>query len=332
MEIVVATAIASVVLVALSALMSENVREVMKFERSNEGWLEAVSGAADLNLALKNVPRLDPPEDLLKTGDRLFSGVTNVPDGFAPAVCRSGPGFAMLRFTSLNRQQPSERILRPWLTSSAGQGGAANELRITATDGRSAFLKANPPRELFLVDADNFAKRRYKVVSFENRNTNLNPYDDQPVNGATFRYTAVLLASPKGLGGITMEPIDNKFVSSSMVFPSRTAIVCMSKEGSLIETDEEGNTRTLMNIFASRLVAERFLVEFAGSASATRVDLLPFFPDLITSLTRDCLNMVRFRVNILNPVGGANDPRNRLELERLVLLNNLHSTRPLSCN
>src|SRR5437879_6433339 len=92
-ETMIVIAIASILGIVILQMITANFTSSMRFERSNEGWLDAINGANRLNSMIKGIARIDPPEDLLADDDGLYSGVTNLSPAQAPAACDRNPVY-----------------------------------------------------------------------------------------------------------------------------------------------------------------------------------------------------------------------------------------------
>ena len=341
-ELIATVGITGIVFLGLMALIARGFSETAQFERLNEGWLEGTAASTQLNIMLKNVARLDPPEDLDAPNDKLYPGLSNLAGGSVPAACETAEDFEVLRMTTMSRRQPSERILRPWSSESAGRNGSAHELRISHVPNTSVFGTSVSPTELFLIDADLKAKRRYRVRTAEIRIDAANdPYDDLPkVDGSgaprKFTYAAVMLDPVQTPQGAAVTAPPQTFIPDSVVFPSETSVVCVNKATrQLVQLLEPGPTsRTLIQVDRSMEVT-RFKVEFSATRKNQRQDELVFYSNLRSAASRDCMNLIRFSLRMSHPNARGSETSTvaggRLDLSRAVLLNNFTPNRPVNC-
>lgn len=333
------------VALVLMQLIGISNQDTAESNRANEGWLEATSASRELQLSLNNVIRLDPMESLAPAppggaAKGVYPGITALEKKDMPAECRKDGEFTALRMTSIVPKRQPEKLLRKWSSASAGKTGRAHELRLSLKMGASIFSMAKPPREITLIDVDGKFKRRYRVKKFDNRKTNLHPYDDLPKKGPDgkdiiFEYTAVLLDEPLLPNSTyTVSPPDPAvtFLVNSMMYHTNTTVVCVSRDsGDLLEISDR-SSRGLISRGGKLTSILKFKVDFANTQKKGRVDQLEFKPSLDDFPDRECVDMARFAFDL-----SVRDPRKpggphaSVQISRNIVVPNLHGKRPPAC-
>lgn len=311
--------------------------------------VETTLALENVETGLRSSVKIYPPEDLALANDRRYSGIAKVPKGLGPAECLNQDNSHALRLTTLRRYQKAERLYRTWRENdSAGMSGPAHELRISIAG--SAFTAEDPtqkPQEIFLVDADMLALRRYKVLGLViHRNHDFDPADDLPKTNPDgsprkFDYAALQLGLPSRLSGSATTKLNAVFIAQSMAYASDTYNFCVSQEtGELIRLRENQEQR--MSLLSGDLTQYRvrdFRVSFGQVQRKKAMEDSDFVPDLGSLTNPECANAVRFNLEMVPgdttvkaiQEAGANSLPDQVSRQGTFFLQNFNLRRPASC-
>lgn len=342
-EILLGIALGSMVVISTASLLLYFFSEKNRLDNWSTGQLEMSIAVKNIESDVRNVPRLDPLEDLRSHKDDLYFGLTSINAGEEPSVCANNATSSVVRYTALNRILPQAKSLRTWSeTDSADKGGAANELRVTVdTTGQSLFSDKNLPPEILIVDADRRYVRRYEVASREmHLNMPKDPYDDQPKvdasgNTVLFNYASIFLRLPRGIANNKTAARTAVFITGSDVYAANTYFVCLrKKDRSLIRYNTlTQKTDVLLMNTSKNFNIQALVVKYLATKKGIRVDPVNFFTSTLSNPQGICVNTVY--VNIQGEVLGTDaqnrDIKNTVERNRTIFATNLNSQRPLSC-
>ena len=343
LELMIAGSLGCILLFFGYTILVSSIKTSNQSDQTNEGWLEATSAGTILNLQLKNVLRIEPAENLVENGPAVYSGIMPIFGENAPKDCEKSENYSVLKLTTILRRKNSERILRKWDPNSAGAIGPSNKLHISFTKDVSVFSQPNPPKELALLDIDGRFKRRYEVVSFENVHTTEHPNTGLTSMDASgkpifYDYTKVLLNDPSlGDGTLRVKHLDEdsevSFITNSMMLPTETFYVCVSKTTGDVVQIRNNQSWGLFRLGNKKTKILKLKFSFANSDGKSRIDQLPFLEQLETYPKRTCVDLVKFQLTISTNVGkdGKVAPGGGAEISRDVLIPNLNSNRSPSC-
>lgn len=345
-ELLLAAGLSSIVLMSTVSLLFYFFNEKNQLDTWSAGQLEMSIGIKSIESDLRNIVRLDPPEDLRITKDSLYFGLTNIPPGEEPSICRNDENSSVLRYTSLNRDARQERTMRTWSEKdSVDKIGAINELRAT-TDSTSdtLFTDKNLPKEIVLVDADRRYIRRYQVASrVMHLNSDKDPYDDQPkvdANGIPifFNYASLFLKTSTGIKANSTSIESAVFITGSDVYKSSTLFVCLRKsDGSLIKYNSLTNQSDVLLLNNSQEFSiTAFKATYLNTRKDVRVDPINFFPSILANTKGHCVNAIHVLLKAEVTKGQNSDVENRniqpdIIRERTIFATNLSSQRAINC-
>lgn len=297
---------------------------------------------------IRNVVRLDPTEDLLANSDGLYFGLSSINPEDAPADCLADATHSVFRYTALDRNTRSERLLRAWSeTNDSGKNPAANELRVTADNTDQSLFQGNKaPTEVTVVDADRRYIRRYQVASSKmNLNSATDPYDDQPKadangNQIIFNYASVFLKIPNNAKASPTQLTSSVFITGSEVYASSTVFICLRKSDlSLIKIEPLTNkTTVLLQNRPAEFNITSFIAKYLGTKKGVRVDPVNFLPDTFSDPNGFCVNSIYLELKatlpLKNQAGAAtssNMTKNTVSRARTIFATNLNAKRALAC-
>ncbi|QDK39542.1 hypothetical protein [Bdellovibrio sp. NC01] len=297
---------------------------------------------------LRNVVRFDPTEDLLANNDGLYFGLSSITPDNAPAECLADATHSVFRYTALDRNTRSERLLRSWSeTNDSGKSASANELRVTADGTDQSLFQANKaPTEITIVDADRRYIRRYEVGSVKmNLNSATDPYDDQAKTDAngnqlTYNYASVFLKMPKNAKASPTQLTSSVFITGSEAYASSTVFICLRKTDlSLIKIEPLTNkTTVLLQNRPAEFNVSSFVAKYLGTKKGVRVDPANFLPDTFSDPNGFCVNSIYLELKatlpLKNQAGAAtssNMTKNTVSRARTIFATNLNAKRALAC-
>ncbi|MGE9745406.1 PulJ/GspJ family protein [Bdellovibrio bacteriovorus] len=349
MELLLAVSISTIVIGIVTYLIHNFFSEQRNLEVWSGGQLEMSMALKNAEGDIRNVIRFDPVENLTSASSVAYFGLTSLTAGLEPSVCLNDATGSVIRYTTLDRKQRSERVLRAWSElADVNKTGSSHELRLTADSSDSSmFGSSKSPREIVLVDADRRYIRRYKVASHTMRlNATLDPYDDQPRvdsfgNPIKFNYVSVILKSPPTANGSTITPKTSVFITGTEVYSSNTYYLCLRKsDRSLIKFDENSRQETvlLQNPHADFTI-NSFKIGYLATKSGLRVEPANFIPDMLNASNNVCFNTVLFDLKLdasdsylkRNQTQTVGDIKSTISRQRTVFSQNLNLKRPLSC-
>lgn len=349
MELLLAVSISTMVIGIVTYLIHNFFSEQKNMETWSAGQLEMSMALRTIEGDIRNVIRMDPVENLSNSSSVEYFGLTSLSPGMEPSVCLNDNGASVIRYTTLDRKQRSERVLRAWSEmADSNKTGASHELRLTADETEaSMFTATKMPVEVVLVDADRRYLRRYTVVSKRmSLSTNLDPYDDLPKVDSfgapvTFKYASAILKNPTNISGSAITSKTAVFITGSEVYSSRTYSLCLRKsDRSLIRFDENTREETvlLQNPHVDFTI-ESFRVGYMATRAGIRVEPASFLPEMLSLSNMACINTVMFTLNLnasesllkRNQSQTVGELKTQIMRQRTVYSQNLSIKRPLSC-
>jgi len=299
---------------------------------------------------MQSAVSLAPAENLYVTGPEYLgvAGIDSRVPKLATSACRNDRDangtekFSIIRHTSISRALEVEKLLRPWneldiddlnkpLRLSYHANSASTSYPFQTSGGSVALFP-----ELYLIDADLFAYRRYRVISATHVVTNLDPYDDQVkllANGTqdTFTYTQVQLGMPYNYEHVTQTKSALNFITGSMAYAANTKRTCVSPQNKLIELNETtGETRELFDPSDFQFKFDKFQITYYGSKTSSTIDRTAFIEYPLTSPQNVCMNLVNFRVQFSRAAAGG-IPASTIAVDRMALIRNFNNKRAMSC-
>lgn len=349
-ELLLAVSISGMVIGLTTHLIYSFFSEQKNLEVWSSGHLEMSSALRMIEGDLRNVVRLEPMENL--TADKLsfYFGVTSISPELTPSICLNNPKASVIRYTTLNRKQRSERTLRSWSEEEdVNQVGKAHELRVTAdATSASMFGYNRSPREIVIVDADRRGIRRYLTSgSYMYLGSNLDPYDDQPKVDALglpiiFPYAATNLKSSLSAIGAGVYQSASVMITGSEVYASDTYMICLrGSDGSLIRYNENTKEQdVLLQNSNADFTIESFEVGYLATRPMTRVEPGNFQADMLALPNPACVDSILLTITLKgsdayirrNAEQNVGDIKANISRNRIVYSQNLHEKRPLLCN
>lgn len=345
------TIVEAILSASLSALIMGSTISFLLYFFTEKNRLESwSSGQIEMSMATKaierdirNVVRLEPPEDLKVSEDSLYFGLSSVDPGDEPAVCLNDESSSVVRYTTLLRSVRQEKSMRAWSEAdSADKSTPADELRVSYEDSeKTLFSDKNMPAEILVVDADRRYIRRYEVASkVPHLNATKDPYDDQPRldgvgNPMTFNYVSVFLKLPKGIAGTKTFKQSAVFVTGSDVYASETYYICLRKEGRhLIRYNALTKKEEILLVHDENTLNITSLdLKYLATKKNLRVDPKLFVNSTLTD-TGICVNSVYVSIKGEAPQGNegsSKDMKTQIVRNRTIFATNLSSRRPASC-
>ncbi|WP_374000921.1 type II secretion system protein J [Bdellovibrio bacteriovorus] len=349
MELLLAVSLSTMVIGIVTYLIHNFFSETKSMETWSSGQLEMSMALKTIEGDIRNVIRMDPVENLTSSSSVEYFGMTSLSPGMEPSICLNQDGASVIRYTTLDRKQRSERVLRAWSEmADANKTGNAHELRLTADETEASMFNASKmPVEVVLVDADRRYLRRYTVVSKRmNLSSNLDPYDDLPKTDSfgapiIFKFASAILRTPANVGGSAIISKTAVFITGTEVYSSRTYSLCLRKsDRSLIRYDENTREETvlLQNPHVDFTI-ESFRVGYMATRAGLRVEPASFLPEMLNLPNLECINTVMFTLNLnasdsllkRNQSQAVGELKTQIMRQRTVYSQNLSIKRPLSC-
>jgi type II secretory pathway component PulJ len=345
------TLIEAILAASLSALIMGSTigfllyffNEKNRLESWSSGQLEMSMAAKAIERDIRNVVRLEPPEDLKVLEDTLYFGLSSIAPGDEPSICLNDANSSVVRYTTLLRSVRQEKSMRAWSeTDSADKLTAADELRVSYENSeKTLFSDKNMPAEILVVDADRRFIRRYEVGSkTPHLGATKDPYDDQPrVDTAgmpiTFNYVSVFLKLPKGITGTKTFKQSAVFVTGSDIYASETYYICLRKDGRhLIRYNALTKKEEILLVHdENSLKIVSLDLKYLATKKGLRVDPTNFVSSTLTD-TGVCVNSIFVSLKGETPQGNdstSKDMKTQIVRNRTIFATNLSSRRPASC-
>jgi hypothetical protein len=342
-ELLVAAGLGVAVIASTLTFLFYFFSEKNRLDSWSAGQIEMSMAIKNIERDIRNIVRMEPPEDLSAVRDDLYFGLTSVPVRDTPTVCLNDSTYSVIRYTTLGRSVRQAKSVRSWSeVTSADKNLAANELRVSAdnTDA-DLFSDKNLPAEVLVVDADRRFIRRYRVLSrIHHLASSTDPYDDAPKtdadgNAVTFSYASIFLGLPLNLRGAKTTIRPAVFVTGSDIYASNTYYVCKHKtENKIIKYNASNDTQeTLLTGRLPEFVIQSFKIGYLATKKDVRVDPVNFVPTTLT-VTGICVNSVYLTLTAENKTPdttSSTDTKTKITRSRAVFATNLASRRPLSC-
>jgi hypothetical protein len=342
-EVLVAGILGALVISSSVSFLFYLFSEKNRLDTWSSGQIEMSMAIKNIERDIRNVVRIEPPEDLSAAKDDLYLGLTSVPVRETPSVCLNDSKHSVIRYTTMGRSSYQAKSVRSWSElASAENKMPSDELRVAAdnTDA-DLFSDKNLPSEILAVDADRRFIRRYRVLSRTHHlNSSTDPYDDAGKtdvdgNPVTFNYASVYLGLPYRLRTIRTTIRPAVFVTGSDIYASNTYYICMhSSENKLIKYNAIKDTQeVLLAGKAPEFVIQSFQVVYLATKKDVRVDVANFVPTTLTP-SGPCVNAVYLTLTAKNMAPDATaikDNKTMISRSRAVFATNLASRRPLNC-
>lgn len=342
-EAILAASLSAMIMASTVGFLLYFFNEKNRLESWSSGQVEMSMATKSIERDIRNVVRLEPPEDLKVLEDSLYFGLSSVDPGDEPSICLNDSNSSVVRYTTLLRSVRQEKSLRAWSeTDSADKVTPADELRVTYEDNeKTLFSSKNMPAEILVVDADRRYIRRYEVASkVPHLHSNKDPYDDQPRVDASgkpiyFDYVSVFLKLPKGIAGTKTFKQSAVFVTGSDVYASETYYICLRKEGKhLIRYNALTKKEEILLVHDENTLKITSLdLRYLATKKGLRVDPAHFVASTLTD-TGVCVNSIFVSLKGEAPQGNDNtskDMKTQIVRNRTIFATNLSSRRPASC-
>lgn len=329
----------------MSAIVFSGYSLVNLLFRRNAKASQEVSLGALSDRVLGNVLRtvgnaivLTPPEGIATTTDGLYPGFSAIPSNVTVPGCdyqadsATRDKYAILRVSSFeNRMQP-ELLVRGWSDSTID----TVPIRIsyhapTEPPPHHAFqIAAAPPTEIYLIDANLVAMRRFMVgTQTEVLNTHLDPADDVDRTPNVYNYRTVQLIKSKTATSLPHAATGSFFTTGSFVYSARTRLYCRSPDGKFIAKDElSGNIQVLLDPEPFGKLLSRLEFRFYGTkpTERTEMSLFTLFP-FADFNARICANSVLLSMEYTSAAGNEAP----YIVNRVITLSAFNARRPAQC-
>lgn len=342
-EAILATSLSALIMASTISFLLYFFSEKNRLDSWSSGQIEMSMATKAIERDIRNVVRLEPPEDLKTLEDGLYFGLSSVPAGDEPEICLNDENSSVVRYTSLLRSVRQEKSMRSWSeVDSADKLDPANELRVSYEDtDKTLFSDKNMPSEILVVDADRRFIRRYEVASkVPHLNSSTDPYDDQPRvdnagNAIKFNYVSVFLKLPKGISGAKTFKQSAVFVTGSDVYASETYYICLRKNGRhLIRYNALTKKEEILLVHDENALKILSIdLKYLATKKGLRVDPAHFAPTTLTD-KGICVNSIFVSLKGETPQGNDNtskDMKTQIVRNRTIFATNLSSRRPASC-
>lgn len=348
-ELLTAMSISIMVVATVTYLLYGFFAEQRNLDVWSGGQFEMSLALNNIEGDVRNVIRLDPTENLTSAGADEYFGLTSIPVGMEPPVCANDATGSVIRYTTLDRKQRPERVLRAWSeVVDVNETGPSHELRLSADNSdASMFGDSRSPKELVLVDADRRYIRRYKVSShLMNLGGNLDPYDDLPKNDSfgnpiIYNFARVSLRSPSTVDSSPIPIKTSVFITGTEAYSSSTYYVCLRRsDRSLIKFDENtGADTVLLKNPSVDFTVGSFNIGYLATKPGLRVEPPNFVTDMLTATNRTCFNTVLLDLKLnasaayldRNKDQAVGEIKTDIKRQRTVFSQNLNMKRPLMC-
>ena len=341
LEAVIGSALFIIVMFAVMDLVIISVRDTTTLLSTQGAKEEVELVLTELRRDLFNTALLSPEESLITSGDNGYKGIASFDNASYHSLCKyeEDPNNSardlksILRFTYIWRKKHPEEVLKAWnITDSV------NDLRISYSPGIHHMFKPgnyDGIKELLVIDIDGLVRGRFKISSapVHMNSPSIDPYTLLP--GTTPPYppwTQLQVEMPKMASGSAQTPVDQNFISNSIVYPLKTVTVCVSAtENKIIQIDEaDGSVLTLFDGEPFQMDIDRFEVSYLNSVKTARVDSVDFFKFPASDPTkRRCINMYRLAVDLKKRkvASGGKD----MKFRKMGILNSFNLHRPANC-
>lgn len=239
-ELLVSVAISAMVVLAMSGLMVNFMQENSIFISRTSALSDQLRISQMISNDFKSIIRLRPSEDFLVANDLRYPGAM----GFsaAPPGCRFDKtgdviNTGALRATSIRKGLPAAIIYTRWNESEIATTPlvleeSTNLEFLNSLNQLNASVTPTPGLlEIVLSTPDMDTKRRYAIVNWEVRETNINPRTGTPevIAGAEriFRMIELTLQRPLNANGTQLDIQPTEFSTDSELFLTQTGIYCI---------------------------------------------------------------------------------------------------------